>query len=147
MALARAEQVQLGWDERELLGQLRNDLRLIRQEYQDPQARFAAPPTTREGRFRQALAEYEHISDASPVLRFALASYENFTRAINSLWNAACRDYMARPDVYDHVLGDFVPGNLRNGVRNHLAYTAYTGGANATAAEDWEAYRRCLRLR
>jgi hypothetical protein len=39
-ALAHAERVKTAGPERELFDQLRNDLRLIRQEYKDPQARF-----------------------------------------------------------------------------------------------------------
>lgn len=147
LAIAQAEKAKSSQTEYELCEAFRRDLQCMREEYKVPTPHFGPPPTTKEGRLWHALTVYENYSKANPVFRFALASYEKCEKSIASLWNAACKEYLQRPDTYDHLLGDFVPSLLRTRCRNHLEEQAYTEGTNATAAQDWRAYQRRLKRR
>lgn len=147
VALDHADKVQSSHEQSDLCKALRSDLGAIRREYRSLEATFGQHPQTKEDRYHQVHAQSERRSNANPVFRYALALHDKNDKATKRLWEPACKEYLKRPDDYDHLLGDFVPSCLRTACRDHLEQQAYVAGTNATAVQDWHAYQRRLRQR
>lgn len=147
IALVRAGKEKRTQDECELYDALCSDLNNIRADYKHPKAPFVPPAETKEERYRQALTYYDNYYNANPVLRLALAYHANLEKAINWLWDRGWEKYMEKPQVYDRLLGEFIPRILHDRVWNQVKSNAYLNGTNTTAAHDWEEYQRRLRVR
>jgi hypothetical protein len=81
-------------------------------------------------------------ANSDPVLRLCLAEKDGIS-ICDGLYKNARGQYRANPDGYDAVLRELIPPWLRAEVED----TAYFRNANATALQDWPAFRRRLGTR
>jgi RecA/RadA recombinase len=93
------------------------------------------------------MPSYNDGGDVDPILRFCIASRENFQNVAKKLQDAAWRAYVGKKCAYDLILGDFIPKDLRVSAEDHLKRRAYRLGTNATAADDFPIFRRHLDAR
>jgi len=119
-----------------------SDLMTVRSRYRHELS--ADPLSPADARYTRALTTGVGHSGAEPVWRYCLARRDKLKQASDSLEQAAWQAYLPMPAAYDHILSELIPADFRDQVRRHLDWEAYTAGTNATAADDWQAYRRSL---
>ena len=75
-----------------------------------------------------------------PVFEYILATLRGSdSDADQCYYRAFCR-YLEHKDVFDRILDELIPSDLRNAVDQEIAHQAYENGTNPSAAEDLNVY-------
>jgi replicative DNA helicase len=123
------------------------DLGSIRNTYLSTGPAAPAEEKTPERRLDLALSmASDGRGGKDALLRYCIAEHESHPVA-SSLEDRAYWTYRDNRKAYDQILGELIPSDLRENVRDDLAHERFIKGEHPTAAQDWHTYQDRLNTR